>query len=378
MARGQRVFLVGGHTYLGSRVAAVFLERDYEVTCLAHENQDTVALRTIGAEIVTGSVLDPEGWKAALKRCDYALNLHDHFDLRGTPRVRRGLRGAFGRLGDRLHRKRVAEEVRLQRLLRAVNYDGAMNFLETAIAMDVPKVLTLSSVFAIGDHRGALADETTEHRRNFRSYYEKTMYDALFRTRVKLDEGAQVACVIPGVVVGPRKQGPFARVIEGFVTGELPYVVEGNSQMTFTYIDDLVRGVFQILDQRAPSGQYIFGSDPVTWTEFWQKLGKVSGVTPRQGRMSEGAARAALKPAHAWSSVRGRNPVLPPEVLDYMVDCQFRFSSAKAKREVGWDDTPMEIWMAELVEEVKSAAEGPATQAAVETFGRSSGLPAGY
>lgn len=378
MASGNRVFLVGGHTYLGSRVAAVFLERDYDVTCLAHENQDTVALRTIGAEIVHGSVLEPEGWKNALKRCDYAINLHDHFDLRGTPKVRKGLRGAFGRMNDRLHPKRVKEERRLQRLLRAVNYEGAMNFLETSIAMDVPKVLTLSSVFAIGDQRGALADERTEHRRAFRSYYEKTMYDALFRTRVKLDEGAQVACVIPGVVVGPRAYGPFARLIEGFVTGELPYVVEGNSQMTFTYIDDLVRGIFQILDQRAPSGQYIFGNDPVTWAEFWQLLGKVSGVTPKEGAISEGAARAALRSARAWSTVRRRDPVLPREVLDYMVDCQFRFSSAKAKRDIGWDDTPMQIWMAELVEEIKTAAEGPATQAAVETFGQAPGAPAAY
>lgn len=378
MASGNRVFLVGGHTYLGSRAAAVFLERDYEVTCLAHVNQDTVALRTIGAEIVHGSVLEPEEWKNALKRCDAALNLHDHFDLRGTPKRRKGLGGAIGRLNDRLHPGRVKEERRLQRLLRAVNYDGAMNFMETAIAMGVPKVVTLSSVFAIGDQRGALADEGTEHRRAFRSYYEKTMYDALFKTRVKLDEGAQLACVIPGVVVGPRNPGPFARMIEGFVTGELPYVVEGNSQMTFTYIDDLVRAIFQILDQRAPSGQYIFGNDPVTWTEFWEKLGKVSGVTPREGKISEGAARTALKGTHLWSSVRGRNPALPPEVLDYLVDCQFRFSSAKAKREIGWDDTPMEVWMAELVEEIKSAAQGPATQAAVETFGAASGLPAGY
>jgi nucleoside-diphosphate-sugar epimerase len=187
-----------------------------------------------------------------------------------------------------------------------------------------------------------------------------------------------VACVIPGVVVGPRKVGPFARVIEGFVTGGLRYTVEGNSQMTFTYIDDLVRGIFQILDQRAPSGQYIFGNDPVTWTQFWAKLGKVSGVTPREGKISEGGARTALKSSHTWSRWRGRDPVLPPEVLEYMVDCQFRFSSAKAKRELGWDDTPMEIWMAELVEEIKSAAQGPATLAAVETFGRASGLPAGY
>ncbi len=378
MARSKRVFLVGGHTYLGSRTAAVFLERDYEVTCLAHENQDTVALRTIGAEIVNGSVLEPEGWKHTLKRFDYALNLHDNFDLRGTPKRRRGVRRVLGRLNDRLHPRRVKEEQRLQRLLRAVNYDGAMNFLETAIAMDVPKVLTLSSVFAIGDQRGAMADESSEHRRTFRSYYEKTMYDALFKTRVKLDEGAQVACVIPGVVVGPRKVGPFARMIEGFVTGDLPYVVEGNSQMTFTYIDDLVRGIFQILDQRAPSGQYIFGNDPVTWTEFWALLGKVSGVTPKEGKITEGAARAALKSTHFWSSMRGRAPALPPQLLDYLVDCQFRFSSARAKRDIGWDDTPMEIWMAELVEEIKSAAEGPATQAAVETFGRTQGRPAGY
>ncbi|MGH7340274.1 MAG: NAD-dependent epimerase/dehydratase family protein, partial [Candidatus Rokuibacteriota bacterium] len=232
-------------------------------------------------------------------------------------------------------------------------------------------VLMMSSVFAIGDQRGALADETSEHRRAFRSYYEKTMYDALFKTRVKMDEGAQVACVIPGIVMGPRNEGPFARAVEAYVTGQLRHVVDANAQMTFTYIDDLVRGVVQLLDKRAPSGQYIFGNDPVTWAEFWGKIAKVSGNAHGQRR----SGGAVMKKQGLWS--RGRHPALPPEVLAYMEDCQFRFSSAKAKREIGWDDTPMEIWMAELVEEIRSAAEGPATQAAVETFVRPARAPAG-
>jgi nucleoside-diphosphate-sugar epimerase len=363
--------MAGGHTYLGSRVAAVFLERDYEVTCLAHENQETFALQTLGAEIVRGSVLEPERWRDVLKRCNFALNLTDHFDLRGTPRK-------SGAISNYLHRSEKEEEARIQKTIKAINLDGQTNFIDTCVSMDVDKILTLSSIFALGDHRGAMADENSDHRRTFRSYYERVMYDALFQTRRRIEDGAQVACVLPGPILGPRAESPFAKLVESVVTGRQPWVIEGPSQMTFTYIDDIVRGIFQLLDRRAPMGLYVFGNDPITWADFWKKVEKVTGQRPREGTVPEGAARLALKGTGALRTKHGQESPIQKELLDYLIDCQFRFSSAKAKREIGWDDTTMDIWLAELVEEIRSAATGPATQAAVETFRRPSGIPAGY
>ena len=374
MASGPRVFIAGAHTYLGARVAAVCQERDFDVIALAHENQETYALEAIGVEIVRGSILEPEGWKNVLKRCDWALNLHRHFDFRGRVlRPRSPLERAWLRFSDRLHPTRTKERIAVEKRLRAINVDGAVNFLDTCVAMDVPKVLTLSSLFAIGDQRGQMADETFEHRRAFRSYYEKTMYDALFQTRRRIDEGAQIACVLPGPTLGPRAEGPIPTLVEDYVAGRLPFAFTGPSQMTFTYIDDLVRGIFQIMDKRAPVGLYIFGNEPITWEAFFKALDKVAGVSPKDGWVKE----SSLESRADTAAMTGRAPPLPRELLPYLMDCQFRFSSGKAKRDIGWDFTTMEIWMAELVEEIRQAEQGPATQAAIETFRRSA-LPAGY
>ncbi len=374
MATGHRVFIAGAHTYLGSRVAAVCQERDFDVIALAHENQETYPLEAIGVEIVRGSILEPEGWKNVLKRCDWALNLHRHFDFRGRVAKPRGaFERAWLRFGDRLHGARTKERIAVEKRLRAINVDGAVNFIDTCVAMDVPKVLTLSSVFAIGDQRGQLADETFEHRRAFRSFYEKTMYDALFHTRRRIDEGAQIACVLPGPTLGPRAEGPIPTLVEDYVAGRLPFAFTGPSQMTFTYIDDLVRGIFQIMDKRAPVGLYIFGNEPISWEAFFKALEKVAGVSPKDGWVKE----SSLESRADTAAMRGRAPPLPRELLPYLQDCQFRFSSKKAQRDIGWDFTTMEIWMAEMVEEIRQAAQGPATQAAIETFRRSA-LPAGY
>lgn len=374
MATGHRVFIAGAHTYLGSRVAAVCQERDFDVIALAHENQETYALEQIGIEIVRGSILEPEGWKNTLKRCDWALNLHRHFDFRGrVARPRGPLERAWLRFSDRLHATRSKERVGVEKRLRAINVEGAANFLDTCVAMDVSKVLTLSSLFAIGDQRGQMADETFEHRRSFRSYYEKTMYDALFHTRRLIGEGAQIACVLPGPLLGPRAEGPFQTLAEDYVAGRLPFAFTGPSRMTFTYIDDLVRGIFQIMDRRAPVGLYIFGNEPIAWEGFFKALEKVAGVSPKDGWVKESSLESKVDTA----AMRGRAPPLARELLPYLQDCQFRFSSQKARRDIGWDFTTMEIWMAELVEEIRQAAEGPATQSAIETFRRQP-LPAGY
>jgi nucleoside-diphosphate-sugar epimerase len=358
---------VGAHTYLGARVAAVFQERDYNVVCLAHENQETYALETIGAEVVRGSALEPEGWKNVLKRCDYALNLQDHFDLRAGPMPL--VKAPRGREQE--------EELRQQKTLRAINLDAAVNFLDTCIAMDVPKILTLSSVFGIGDHRGAMADETTDHRRQFKSFYERMKHEALFQTKVRIEDGARVACVLPGPILGPRAEGPFGQIAQDYVTGRLAWGVEGRSQMTFTYIDDIVRGIFQILDRRAPEGLYIFGNEPMRWEEFFRKLGEVAHVTAARGWVKESVVEASVHGSHFWGRMRGREASFPKELLPYLADCHFRFSSARAQKEIGWDFTNPEVWMAEMVEEIRTAGQGPATQAAIETIKRSA-RPAGY
>jgi nucleoside-diphosphate-sugar epimerase len=351
------VFIAGAHTYLGARVASVFQERDYDVVCLAHENQATFGLEAIGVEIVRGSLLEPEGWKNVLKRCEFALNLHRRIDWSGEqPGRGRG--------------KQSEEEAYQVRLLRAINVEGVENFLDTCITLDVPKVLTLSAALALGDHRGTAVDETSDHMGNFRSHYEKSMYDSLFKTRVRIEEGARVACMLPGPILGPRAEGPFTHIVENYVTGKLPWAIEGRSSMTFTYIDDIVRAIFQILDRRAPTGLYIIGNDPVTWQDFFKMLEKVSGISPKQGWKRESAVEGALHPSRLFGRRKDWEPPIPPEILPYLVDCQYKFSSARAKREFGWDDTPMETWMAELVQDIRYSAEGPATQAAIETFMR--------
>jgi nucleoside-diphosphate-sugar epimerase len=359
VASGPRVFIAGAHTYLGARVAAVCQERDFEVVCLAHENQETYALEAIGVEIARGSVLEPDTFKGLLKRCDWAINLHRNVDFSLEP-PKKGSKEE----GEHAHRT-----------MHAINVEGAVNFLDTCIAMDVPKVLTLSAMLAIGDHRGQLADERFDHRRQFRSYYEQTMYDALFQTRRRIEDGAQIACVLPGPVLGPRAEGIFTTLVEDFVRGRLSWGISGNSQMTWTYIDDIVRGIFQIMDKRVPVGLYMFGNEPVTWEEFFRKIAKVGGFEPKDGWVNEGVLGASLKGSYFLSGLRGKKPVLPKEMLPYIVDAQYKFSSAKAQKEIGWDFTTMEIWLAEIIEDMRS--EAPTTQAAIETFTRSS-LPAGY
>jgi nucleoside-diphosphate-sugar epimerase len=157
----------------------------------------------------------------------------------------------------------------------------------------------------------------------------------------------------------------FTKVVEDYVTGRRPWAVQSASSVTLTYIDDIVRGIFQIMDRRAPVGMYIFANEPVTWEEFYKKLEKISGIAPeawvKENRIGTKMGASAL----------------PREILPYMVDAQYKCSSQKAKDQIGWDFTTMETWLAEMVEEIKTAGEGPATQAAIETFARSS-LPAGY
>ncbi len=362
MAGGPRVFIAGAHTYLGARVAAVCQERDFNVVCLAHENQETYGLHAIGVEVVRGSILEPDSFKDVLKRCDWAINLHRNIDFT----VAAGAPKGISKLAARFQRAKAEERERAMKTMSAINVEGAVNFLDTCIAVDVPKVMTLSSTLAIGDHRGRTADEAFDHRRDFRSYYEKTMYDALFRTKVKIDEGAQIACVLPGPILGPRAEGMFTKVVEDYVTGRRGWAVASQSSMTFTYIDDIVRGIFQIMDRRAPVGLYIFANEAVTWEDFFRKLEKVSGASPKDGWIKE-----------SMIGLTGGSSQLPKELLPYIVDAQYKFSSEKARKQVGWDFTTMETWLAEIIEEIKTAAQGPATQAAIETF-RPSSLPAGY
>src|SRR5947209_7166090 len=133
----MKSLVTGGTGFVGKRLVAALRARGDAVRVLALPKDPGVpAVEKLGAEIVTGSLLDAEGVKKAVAGCDRIFHLAAMADF-WAPR---------------------------KQLLYDVNVVGTRNVLAAGIAAGAKRAVVTSSANAIGQKKGEVGREDTKHR----------------------------------------------------------------------------------------------------------------------------------------------------------------------------------------------------------------------
>src|SRR5204863_4200799 len=94
------------------------------------------------------------------------------------------------------------------------NVAGAANVVRAASEAGVRRVIHTSSAATIGEARGTIGREDSEHRGSFLSRYERSKFLGERRALELGDDlGIEVVCVNPSSVQGPGRTGGSARLL---------------------------------------------------------------------------------------------------------------------------------------------------------------------
>jgi dihydroflavonol-4-reductase len=308
----------------------------------------------VGAAVVRGLLADgravrvlarPGGDRRNLAGLEVAIAEGDLTDKASLARAVAGCRELY----------HVAADYRLwardpETLFRA-NVEGTRDILLAAAEAGVGRMVYTSSVAALGIVPGGVADEDTPvtYADMIGPYKQSKFRGQEEALRLARERGLDVVIVNPSTPIGPRdiKPTPTGRMIVEAAAGRMPAYVD--TGLNVVHVDDVAQGHLLAAKRGRAGERYILGGEDM---ELRQILAAIAGLTGRAAprlRLPHDLILPIAVVAEAWTRLMGGHEPFVTVDGVRMAKKKMYFSSAKARRELGYAPRPAQEALADAV-----------------------------
>lgn len=323
----MRVAVTGGSGVVGSALVRHLVTQGHDVTGLARSSEALALIQGLGARAVSGDVLEPE----SIDRL-----------VGGAERV--------------FHVAGVNEMCSaVPRAMWTVNVTGTQNLVDACRRAGVPRIVHTSSAVTIGQAKGAVGTESTQHRGWYLSEYERSKVAA---ERIALADtpGPEVIAVNPSSVQGPGRATGTGRIFLAAARGRLPLAVDAT--VSIVDIDDCARGHILAGETGRPGERYLLSGAVLDVSEGLALLSSMveRKVSPRY--VSPGVLTPIATIA-GWTArlLRLQAPICAEMVR--VLSHGHAYDGTKATRELGLHYTPVEATLARTVDWFRAEGLAP-------------------
>ncbi len=316
----MNVTVTGATGFVGAHVARQLVERGDEVR-VTYRNADRLS---------------------ALDGVDYRRAKTDVLDFAAMRRAVRGAEVLF-------HAAGLVASSPLELVWR-MNADSPVIAVEAAAAEGLRRVVLTSTISAVGPPVGdEPADEENPYPDDWLglAYPDSKRQGERAALAAAERRGIEVVVVNPAYVLGVpvnRAQAgeTSTRTIGNYLRGRLPAVLD--AAMNFVDVEDVARGHVLAAEQGASGERYILGAENTSWHALIDRVAELSGRHHPIGVLPGGVARVARV-----REALGLPGTISAEAFDLMGG-DWRFTSDKARRELGYETRPLDETLAATVE----------------------------
>jgi len=315
----RRCFITGATGFIGGHVARALKARGDDVVCLARSVERAQGLTDLGCSVVLGDLSSEEGLARGVRDADVVVHAAANVSL--------GLVDPEQMWND--------------------NVVGTERLIHLATEAGVERIVVVSSVDHFGGAGGREIDETFERSPEFVTVYEYTKHEAT-KVAMKYHEeaGAPVSIAYPGRTLGIADPN-FGPLLELYAARKLPVLLAPDAWATYGAVEDVAEGIVLIADRGKPGEGYILAESPFTLRGLFRECERITGIPAPRWSIPRGLALRAAKVVQwlfvntDWiEPVKGRPP-LSVEVVRAAFALSAKHSNAKARRELGWEPTPV-------------------------------------
>jgi dihydroflavonol-4-reductase len=307
--------LVTGATgFVGAAVLRRLVAEGHQVRALVRPQSDRRNLEGIPCEIVTGSLLDRESLRAAVKGC----------------------RAVF----------HVAADYRLwvpdPDAMLAANVEGSRALVEEAMKAGVERIVYTSSVATLGLKPGVISDETSLATvADMIGPYKQSKFLAEQAVRrLVAERGAPVVIVQPAAPIGPRdiKPTPTGRMIVEAASGRMPAYVD--TGLNVVHVDDVAAGHMLAFAKGRIGESYILGAENLSLRQILDSVAGITGGRKPLLRLPHGVMMPIAVIAEAVAKLRGgTEPIVSRDSVRMSRKTMF-FGIDKSRQELGYAPRP--------------------------------------
>ncbi|MCL8207553.1 MAG: NAD-dependent epimerase/dehydratase family protein [Actinomycetia bacterium] len=312
----MRIVVTGGSGFIGWHVVQTALRHGASVRVLVRSQAAAGRLQGTGAVPVYGDIATGAGLDSAFAGADAVFHVAAHYSL------------------DR----------RDGPLIYRTNVDGTRHVLRAAQRAHVERLVYTSSTATVAlDPSGRPADESRYADPDATGVdYKRSKILAERLVLAAAAEGFDAVVVNPSTPVGwgDVKPTPTGRLVRDALFGRLPaYVATG---LNFVAVGDVAEGHWLALERGRRGERYILGHENLTLAEFLSRVARLAGRRPPRIRLPWGVAWAlAVLDEGLWTPLTGRPPRVPLAGVELARRPHY-FSAAKAVRELGLPQTPLD------------------------------------
>jgi dihydroflavonol-4-reductase len=317
---GTRIAVTGATGFIGAHVARLLAERGAEVRVTHRDPARLSRLGDVAVTPIEADVLD----RAALRRAFRSARIVFH--------------------GAGVVATRPAE------MVWKVNALSPRLAVEAAAAEGVERVVLTSSVGGVGPAgRGRAGREDDVYRGGGLglTYVDSKHEGESEALAAAARCGIEVVVVNPsyvlGVPVNRFEPGETStRIVGNYLRGRLPAIVD--SATNIVHVEDAALGHLLAAERGKPGERYILGGENVRWVDLVERVANLARVRHPVLVIPRDAAAAIA----AAGSVSG-GFLISPEAFALMAQ-DWRYSSQKAKKELGYRPRGLEPTLRETVE----------------------------
>jgi dihydroflavonol-4-reductase len=327
--------VTGGTGFVGAAVVRRLVGAGHHVRVLVRPRTDRRLLAGLPVDVVEGDLTDAASLRACLRGSRLLFHVAAMYSLWAKDR------SAF----------------------YDVNVEGTRRILQAAGEAGTQRVVYTSTVGALGlpaDGRPG-TEETPVSLGDMAGDYKRSKYLAEEVAREFAGRGLPVVIVNPSTPIGPGdiKPTPTGQMIVDFLRGKMwAYLDTG---LNLVDVDDVAAG-HQLAAERGTVGQrYILGGRDLTLREIFAMLGRIAGLRPPRVKVSAGMI-LPIAVLSEWIAdhITGRPPLVAVNAVRMSRKRMF-FDPAKAVRELGLPQSPVEDALARAVAWFRANGYAPAS-----------------
>jgi dihydroflavonol-4-reductase len=323
------VCVTGATGFIGGHVARLQSQKG-PVRVTYRDEERLERLRELDVEPVRADTMDRSALRRAFKGCELVYHTAGFVGSRPSQRV-----WEINALGPRLA-------------------------VQAAAAEGVKRMVVTSSVAAIGPApTGEPGSEDEIYRGGGLGLtYADSKHEGEFEALAAGARlGVEVVLVNPtyvfGVPVDPSQPGETSnRIIGNYLRGRLPAVVDGETNAAD--IRDVAAGHLMAAERGTPGERYVLGGHDVSWVELVERAAKLSSVQHPLLVLPPETARVAR-----LAETLHLPELIAPEAFELMAQ-NWRFSSRKAKRELGYRVRALNTTLRDTIQWYRELIDGGA------------------
>jgi nucleoside-diphosphate-sugar epimerase len=324
----KNILVLGASGFIGTSLIQELTKRDYKIHCFVRGTSNLSYLKTINPELEYhfGDVLDKDTLIEPMKKCGLIINCT-------------GLNSFW-----ESNNKRYSD----------INIQGTINIMDTAIGMNVKKIIHISTIMAYGFPDKIPFSEKSKPG-PFMSHYAKTKYlGDSYAWQLFEEKHLPLVCVYLAAVLGSGDSKDVMK-IGMFLDNKVNIMLKSDNQFTYVYNKDAAEAIVKAAEKVKNIGErYLIGNQRLTTRKYLEFISNISGIPVPKKTIGKSLTLFIAFLNSLISNITKNPPLLPLDLMRTQFRGSLLFDAAKSEKELDMNYTSIETALEDEINYIKA------------------------